>query len=132
MGIGGSGRCREDRRTVLSSRAIPSGTNSHVPSVVSFLKGLLTKNKKGYRLKSKYFRSSSKKYQFWNNVDTVQFLETGTSDRTHIGLDPLLKCSGFSLYPLSIFLNSPFKSFYIFLQGSRSLKNSNVFKFVSF
>jgi len=37
--------------------------------------------------------------------DTVlhQFLETGTSDRTLMGLDQLLKCLGFSLYPLLIF-----------------------------
>ena len=35
--------------------------------------------------------------------DTVlyQFLETGTSDNTFMGLDQLLKCFGFSLYPLS-------------------------------
>ena len=37
--------------------------------------------------------------------DTVlyQFLETEASNRTFIGLDQLLKCLGFSLYPLSFF-----------------------------
>ena len=51
-----------------------------------------------------YFRFS---YKF----DTVlyQFLETGTLDRTLMGLDQLLKCLGFGLYPLSFFLYSPFK-----------------------
>ena len=45
------------------------------------------------------------------NLDTVlyQFLETGESDRTLMGLFQLLKCLGFSLYPLSFFLYSPFK-----------------------
>ena len=38
-----------------------------------------------------------------------QFLETGTSDRTLMGLDQLLKCLGFSLNPLSFFLYFPFK-----------------------
>ena len=44
-------------------------------------------------------------YEFSDNFDTVfhQFLETGTSDRTLMGLDQLLKCLGFSLYPLLIF-----------------------------
>ena len=37
-----------------------------------------------------------------------QFLETRTSDRTLMGLDQLLKCLGFSLYPLLFFLYSPF------------------------
>ena len=32
----------------------------------------------------------------------------GTSDRSLIGSDQLLKCSGFSPYPLSYFLYSPF------------------------
>ena len=33
-------------------------------------------------------------YEFWYNFDTVmyQFLLTGTSDRTNIGRDQLLKC----------------------------------------
>ena len=41
-------------------------------------------------------------YEFWYNFDTVlyQFLETGTSDRTLIGRDQLLKCSGFSVFLL--------------------------------
>ena len=38
-----------------------------------------------------------------------QFLETGTSDKTLIGLDQILKWLGFSLFPPSVFLNSPFK-----------------------
>ena len=48
---------------------------------------------------------------FWYNFDTVlyQFLETGISDRTLIGLDQLLKFLVFSLYPLPFFLLSPFK-----------------------
>ena len=37
-----------------------------------------------------------------------QFLETGKSDRTLMGLDQLIKCLGFSLYPVSFFLYSPF------------------------
>ena len=47
---------------------------------------------------------------FWYNFETVlyQFLETGTLDRTLTGLDQLLKCSSFNLYPLSFFLYSPF------------------------
>jgi len=45
------------------------------------------------------------------NFDTVlcQFLETGTSDRCLIGIVQNLRFSGFSLYPLSFFLYSPFK-----------------------
>ena len=31
----------------------------------------------------------------------INFVETGTSDWTLMGLDQLLKCSGFSLYPFS-------------------------------
>ena len=41
-----------------------------------------------------------------------QFLETGTSDRCLIGIVQLLRFSGFSLYPLSFFLYSPFKQIY--------------------
>ena len=39
-------------------------------------------------------------YKFSYKFDTVlyKFLETGTLDRTLMGLDQLLKCSGFSLY----------------------------------
>ena len=36
-----------------------------------------------------------------------QFLETGTSDRTLMGLDQLLKCLGFNLYPFSFFFYNP-------------------------
>ena len=32
---------------------------------------------------------------------------SGTSDRTLLGLDQLLKCPGFSIYPLSFFFYSP-------------------------
>ena len=41
-------------------------------------------------------------YRFSYKFGTVlyQFLQTGTSDRTLMGLDLLLKCLGFSLYPL--------------------------------
>jgi len=55
-------------------------------------------------------------YVFWYNFDTVlyQFLETGTSDRTLICLNQLLRFSDFSLYPLSFFLYSPFKFVNIF------------------
>ena len=42
-----------------------------------------------------------------------QFLKTGISDRTLIGLNQLLRFSGFSLYPLSFFLYGPFKLNYI-------------------
>ena len=53
-------------------------------------------------------------YWYCNNFDTVlyQFFETGTSDRTLIGLDQLLKFLGFSLYHLSFFLYSPFKFYF--------------------
>ena len=37
-----------------------------------------------------------------------QFLETETSDRTREGFDKLLSNLGFSLYPFSFFLFSPF------------------------
>ena len=49
-------------------------------------------------------------YTFWYNFDTVlcQFLETGTSDRCLSGIVLLLRLTGFSLYPLSFFLYSPF------------------------
>ena len=49
--------------------------------------------------------------KFWYNFGTVlyQFSETRTSDRTLILLDQLLKFLGFSIYPLSFFLYSPFK-----------------------
>ena len=52
-------------------------------------------------------------YTFWYNFDTVlhQFLESGTSDRCPIGLNQLLRFSGFSLYPLSFFLYSTFNVF---------------------
>ena len=48
---------------------------------------------------------------FWYNLDTVlcQFLETGTLERCLIGIVQLLRLSGFSRYPLSFFLYSPFK-----------------------
>ena len=42
--------------------------------------------------------------QFYNN-----FFEIGTSNRTLIGLNQLLRFSGFSLYSPSFFLYSPFK-----------------------
>ena len=47
------------------------------------------------------------KYTSLSIILTVsyQFLETGTSDRNLTYLDQLLKCSGFSLYSLSIFLH---------------------------
>ena len=41
-----------------------------------------------------------------------QFLETGTSDRCLIGIVQLPRFSGFSIYPLSFFLYSPFKQIY--------------------
>ena len=52
-------------------------------------------------------------HKFWYKFDTVlfqfyQLLETRTSDRTLIGLDQLLKCVCFSLYPISFFFYSPF------------------------
>ena len=50
-------------------------------------------------------------YTFWYNFDIVlyQFLETGTSDRCLVCLNQQPRFSGFSLYPLSFFLDSPFK-----------------------
>ena len=52
---------------------------------------------------------------FFCKFDTVlyQFHETGTSDRTLIYLDQHLKWLGFSLYPLSFFLYSPFNKKYL-------------------
>ena len=52
------------------------------------------------------------KYKFSYKFDTVlyQFLKTGTLDRTRMGLGQLLKCLGFSLYPLSFLLYSPFNA----------------------
>ena len=49
-------------------------------------------------------------YKFWYNFDTIlyQFHETGTSDRTKIGHDQLLKYLDFG-YHLSFYLNSPLK-----------------------
>ena len=59
-----------------------------------------------------YYESYTKYYiyTFWYNFDTVlcQFLETGTSDRCLSGIVQLLRLTGFSLYPLSFFLYSPF------------------------
>ena len=51
-------------------------------------------------------------YTIWYNFDTVlyQFLETGTSDRRLIVQN--LRFSGFSLYPLSFFLYSPFNNLF--------------------
>ena len=53
-------------------------------------------------------------YTVWYNFDTVicQFLETGTSDRCLIGIVQLLRFSGFTIYSLSFFLYSPFKSIF--------------------
>ena len=72
---------------------------------------------------------------FWYNVDTVfyQFLQTGTSIRIHIGRDQLLKCLGFSLHPLSFFLNNSIKSsaflvenpYNLFIQRTRTSKDWN-------
>ena len=61
-------------------------------------------------LVTSYGRTSSL-YAFWYNFDTVlcQYLETGTSDRCFIGLDQLLRFSGFSLCTLLFFLHSPFE-----------------------
>ena len=50
-------------------------------------------------------------FTIWYNFDTVlyQFLETGASDRCLICIVQNLRLAGFSLYPLSFFLYSPFK-----------------------
>ena len=50
---------------------------------------------------------------FGITLTQYQFLETGQSDRTNIGRDQLLKYLGFSLYPLSFYLNSPFNDFLV-------------------
>ena len=47
-------------------------------------------------------------YTFAYKFDTVLY-QSGTSDRTLMSVDQLPKCLGFSLYPLSFFLYSPFK-----------------------
>ena len=81
----------------------------------SILKGLLRKNLRGKNLKPK--RSWSRPWWVLLDVPVLRnwyktvFLETGTSDRTHECRDQLLKCLGFSLYPLLIFQNSPFNVF---------------------
>ena len=61
----------------------------------------------GHVVSSAIFHSN----EFLYNFETVvyQFLETGTSDRTNIGRDQLLKFLGLSPYPLSVYFNSPFK-----------------------
>ena len=57
------------------------------------------------------FYTKSDIYTIWYTFYTVlyQFLETGTSDRCLIYIIINLRFSGFSLYPLSFFLYSPFK-----------------------
>ena len=60
-----------------------------------------------------YYNLNTKlqKYEFSYKFNTVlyQFLVTGTSDRCLKGIFQRLRFSGFSLYPLSFFLYSPFK-----------------------
>jgi len=48
------------------------------------------------------------------NFDNVlyQFLEIGTSDRTNIGHDQLIKWLGFSLYPFHLTLTVPLKNLF--------------------
>ena len=50
-------------------------------------------------------------YEFSYIFDTVlyQFLETGTSDRTHIGLDQQQNIWGFRLNSFSFYINSSFQ-----------------------
>ena len=64
----------------------------------------------------------NEKSKFWYSFDSVlyQFIETWTSERTLTGLNQLLKCSGFNLYPLSFFLYSPFN---LTQKGGGGLKN---------
>ena len=54
-------------------------------------------------------------------MDTVlnQFLETGTSGRTNIGHDQLLKLSGFNLYLLKFYPNNPFNKTELIKKGVR-------------
>ena len=60
-------------------------------------------------------------YTFWYNFDTVlyQFLETGALDRSLTCFIQNLRFLGFSLYPLSFFLYSPFKEYTIYIQSTR-------------
>ena len=62
-----------------------------------------------------------------------QFLETGTSDRTNIGHDQLIKILDFSLYPQAFYFyitvssNTPLKHFF------RSNTSNNLFtRFITF
>ena len=87
--------------------------NSFVSRVYSERK-LRRKNVKKMRNFAKIFlqniisrkKNSAKTIKF--DPVLYQFLKTGTSDRTFMGLDQILKCLGFSLYPLLFLLNSPF------------------------
>ena len=77
-----------------------------------------------------YYNSYTKSYicTFWYNFYTVldQFLETGTSDGTLIGLN-LLRFSSFSLYPRSFFLYSPCEEY---LKGTEFLESREVTEIV--
>ena len=60
------------------------------------------------RFKFKISKFYIYKLSYNSNQVLYQFLEIGTSDKTFIGRDQELKWLAFSLYPLSIFLYSPF------------------------
>ena len=59
-------------------------------------------------------RKRINEYLYNFNTALYQVLETGPSDRTNIGSNQLLKCLYFSLYPFSLYLNSPFNVWYYF------------------
>ena len=74
-----------------------------------------------------WYGHTSHIYRFWYKFDTVlrQFLETGTSDRCLIGIVKILRFSGFSLYPLSFFLYSPFKVHFFIFSKAFNLPDTN-------
>ena len=67
-------------------------------------------------------------YKFWNVL--YQFLGTGTSYKTNIGWDQLLKCLGFSLYSQLFYPKSSFKYLSkFFFRGMLFLKLYTPIKF---
>ena len=57
-------------------------------------------------------------YVFYTNF-------SGTSDRTLLGLDQLLKCPGFSIYPLSFFFYNPLLKNNIYIREMEKEKKTD-------
>ena len=71
-------------------------------------------------------------YMVWYNNDTdlYKFLETGTSGRTLVCLDQLLKCLGFSLYLLSFFFTVPLKMSYLTVVTRKQCNLNRLYYFI--